>query len=50
MAFIMLKKKRYKFQVDLCLEEQSAVTFSKGILFAKVRQLEGGSFTDVTKR
>ena len=49
MAF-MLKKKRYKFQADLCLEEQSEVAYGKAILFAKVRQLDGGSFTDVSKR
>ena len=49
MTFI-LKKKRYKFQVELCLEELSEVSYSKAILFAKVRQLEGGSFTDVSKR
>ena len=74
MAF-MIKKKRYKFQVNLCLEELSEVTYryssliifqlysgegknpffflnlcSKAILFAKVRQLEGGNFSDVSKR
>jgi len=49
MAF-MIKKKRYKFQVNLCLEELSEVTYSKAILFAKVRQLEGGHFSDVSKR
>lgn len=49
MAF-MIKKKRYKFQVDLCLDELSEVSYSKAILFAKVRQLEGGSFCDVSKR
>ncbi|XP_059093078.1 early estrogen-induced gene 1 protein-like isoform X1 [Tigriopus californicus] len=49
MAF-MLKKKRYKFQVDLCLEELSEVTYSKAIMFAKVRQLEGGSFIGTSKR
>ena len=70
----MIKKKRYKFQVNLCLEELSEVTYryssliifqlysgegknptffflcSKAILFAKVRQLEGGNFSDVSKR
>ena len=49
MAF-MLKKKRYKFQVNLCLDELSEVSYSKGIIFAKIRQLDGGSFTDVSKR
>ncbi len=49
MAF-MLKKKRYRFNVDLCLEELSEVSYARGVLFAKVRQMEGGSFTDVSKR
>ena len=38
------------FQVDLCLDELSEVSYSKAILFAKVRQLEGGTFCDVSKR
>ena len=50
MSFIVLKKKRYKFQVELCLEELSEVSYSRGIMFAKVRQLDGGAFTDVSKR
>ena len=49
MAF-MMKKKRYKFQVDLCLDEMVEVAYSKAILFAKIRQLDGGNFTDVSKR
>ncbi len=49
-ALMMLKKKRYKFQVDLCLDELSEVSYSKGILFAKIRQLDGGNFIDVSKR
>ena len=46
----MMKKKRYKFQVDLDLDELTEVSYSKAILFAKVRQLDGGSFTDVSRR
>ena len=49
MAF-MMKKKRYKFQVDLTLDELSAVSYSKAILLAKIRQLDGGNFSDVSKR
>ena len=49
MAF-MIKKKRYKFAVDLSLDELTEVTYSKGIFFAKIRQLDGGGFTDVSKR
>lgn len=47
---MMMKKKRYKFQVDLCLDELGEVVYSKAILFAKIRQLHGGNFTDVSKR
>lgn len=49
MAFI-IKKKRYKFSVDLTLNELTEVSFGKAILFAKVRQLDGGSFEQSSKR
>ena len=49
MAF-MMRKKRYKFQVDLTLDELTEVTYSKAILLAKVRQLDGGNFTDVSEK
>ena len=49
MAF-MMKKKRYRFQADLCLDELTEVSYSKAILFAKIRQLDGGSFQDVSRR
>jgi len=49
MAFI-IKKKRYKFQVELTLNELTEVSFGKAILFAKVRQLDGGSFSDFSLR
>jgi len=49
MAFI-IKKKRYKFQVELTLNELTEVSFGKATLFAKVRQLDGGSFQDSSKR
>jgi len=49
MAFI-IKKKRYKFQVDLTLNELTEVSFGKATLFAKVRQLEGGNFQQSSKR
>ncbi len=50
MSLFALKKKRYRFNVDLCLEELSEVSYAKGVLFAKIRQVNGGSFTDVSKR
>ena len=46
----MMKKKRYKFHVDISELELSEVSYSKAILFAKVRQLDGGNFSDVSKR
>eukprot|EP00090_Calanus_glacialis_P044201 TRINITY_DN7865_c0_g1_i1.p1 TRINITY_DN7865_c0_g1~~TRINITY_DN7865_c0_g1_i1.p1 ORF type:complete len:348 (+),score=114.26 TRINITY_DN7865_c0_g1_i1:103-1146(+) len=49
MAFI-IKKKRYKFQVELTLNELTEVSFGKAILFAKVRQLEGGNFQQSSAR
>jgi len=49
MAFI-IKKKRYKFQVDLTLNELTEVSFGKAILFAKVRQLDGGNFQQASNR
>ncbi|XP_064616459.1 early estrogen-induced gene 1 protein-like isoform X2 [Liolophura sinensis] len=50
MAFMIYKKKRFKFQVNFELEELSSVPFVSGILFAKVRLLEGGSFTEHSSR
>lgn len=49
MAF-MMKKKKYKFTVELCLEEITAVPFLNGVLFAKVRLLDGGSFMETSSR
>uniref|UniRef100_A0A1B6DKZ3 C2 NT-type domain-containing protein n=1 Tax=Clastoptera arizonana TaxID=38151 RepID=A0A1B6DKZ3_9HEMI len=49
MAF-MMKKKKYKFSVDLCLEDLTAVPFVSAVLFAKVRLLDGGSFSDISSR
>jgi len=49
MAF-MMKKKKYKFQVELCLEELAAVPFVNAVLFAKVRLLDGGHFSEISTR
>lgn len=38
------------FQVHLGLEELASVPFVTGILFAKVRLNEGGSFMDLSSR
>ncbi|XP_046972619.1 protein FAM102A isoform X4 [Vanessa cardui] len=49
MAF-MTKKKRYKFEVQCCLEELTEVPFVSAVLFAKVRLLDGGNFQDHSSR
>ena len=48
MAF--LKRKRFKFNVNLQLLQLSDVPLVNAILFAKVRLLSGGSFEGVTER
>lgn len=45
MAF-MMKKKKYKFQVEVYVEELLEVPFVTAVLFAKVRLLDGGNFQD----
>ncbi|XP_064003170.1 EEIG family member 2 isoform X1 [Pogoniulus pusillus] len=50
MAFIMMKKKKFKFRVELELDELSSVPFVNGILFCKVRLLDGGSFSSESSR
>lgn len=46
----MLKKKKYKFQVDIRIEELTAVPFVNAILFAKIRLLDGGNFSETSSR
>lgn len=41
MAF-MMKKKKYKFDVKLSLDELVEVPFLNVVLFAKIRLLDGG--------
>jgi hypothetical protein len=48
MAF-MMKKKKYKFDVELNLEEMIEVPFLNAVLFAKIRLLDGG-FQDTSNR
>ncbi|XP_046562107.1 protein FAM102B-like isoform X1 [Haliotis rubra] len=50
MISFMSKKKKYKFQVTLVVEELSSMTFPNGIFFAKVRLHEGGNFLDHSSR
>ncbi|KAM3865953.1 EEIG family member 2-like [Diretmus argenteus] len=42
MSFILLKKKKFKFKVDFDLDDLSSVPFVNGVLFCKVRLLDGG--------
>ena len=45
-----MKKKKFKFQVNFELNELSSVPLFSGVLFAKVRQLDGGHFCEVSTR
>ncbi|XP_044728172.1 uncharacterized protein LOC123291816 isoform X2 [Chrysoperla carnea] len=49
MAF-MMKKKKYKFQVEVSLDELVEVPFVSAVLFAKVRLLDGGNFQEISTR
>ncbi|XP_068196619.1 EEIG family member 2-like [Antennarius striatus] len=42
MSFILTKKKRFKFKVDFDLDELSSIPFVNGVLFCKVRLVDGG--------
>lgn len=46
----MMKKKKYKFSVELRLEELVEVPFLNAVLFAKIRLLDGGSFQEHSNR
>uniref|UniRef100_A0A3B4UTW0 Family with sequence similarity 102 member Bb n=1 Tax=Seriola dumerili TaxID=41447 RepID=A0A3B4UTW0_SERDU len=45
----MMKKKKFKFKVDFQLDELSSVPFVNGVLFCKVRLLDGG-FSEESSR
>uniref|UniRef100_A0A3B5BBP1 Protein FAM102B-like n=1 Tax=Stegastes partitus TaxID=144197 RepID=A0A3B5BBP1_9TELE len=49
MSFILMKKKRFKFRVDFDLEELSSVPFVNGVLFCKVRLVDGGFAEESTR-
>ncbi|XP_059360261.1 early estrogen-induced gene 1 protein-like [Carassius carassius] len=49
MAFLV-KKKKFKFQTLVTLEELTAVPFVNGVLFCKIRLLDGGDFTASSSR
>jgi hypothetical protein len=46
----MMNKKKYTFQVELCLMELECVPFVNAVLFAKVRLLDGGKFSEISTR
>lgn len=49
MDVMMMKKKKFKFRVDFDLDELSSVPFVNGVLFCKVRLLDGG-FSEESSR
>ncbi|XP_074654013.1 EEIG family member 2-like isoform X2 [Tubulanus polymorphus] len=49
-ALFMIKRKKYRFQVNFELDELSSFTFVSGIIFAKIRLLDGGSFSEFSPR
>uniref|UniRef100_A0A8C7XLA7 Family with sequence similarity 102 member Bb n=1 Tax=Oryzias sinensis TaxID=183150 RepID=A0A8C7XLA7_9TELE len=49
MDLMMMKKKKFKFRVDFELDELSSVPFVNGVLFCKVRLLDGG-FSEESSR
>ena len=46
----LMKKKKFKFQTTFTLEELTAVPFVNGVLFCKVRLLDGGDFVSLSSR
>ena len=50
MMSFMSRKKKYKFQVNLEVEELSSVPFVSGVLFAKVKLRDGGSYVEHSTR
>ncbi|XP_056453347.1 EEIG family member 2-like [Gadus chalcogrammus] len=42
MSFILMKKKKFKFKVVFELDDLSSVPFVNGVLFCKVRLIDGG--------
>ncbi|MEQ2310178.1 hypothetical protein AMECASPLE_006192 [Ameca splendens] len=49
MDLMMMKKKKFKFRVDFELDELSSVPVVNGVLFCKVRLLDGG-FSEESSR
>ncbi|XP_061588127.1 EEIG family member 2-like isoform X2 [Cololabis saira] len=49
MSFLLAKKKKFKFKIDFDLEDLSSVPFVNGVLFCKVRLLDGGFATESSR-
>lgn len=45
-----MKKKKFLFGIQLEVQELSSIPFLNGVVFCKVRQLDGGHFSAVTSR
>jgi len=45
-----MRKKKFRFLVKLKLEELDSVPFVNGLIFVKIRLLQGGSFTQLSSR
>ncbi len=43
-------KKKFRFDVSFILEDLINCTYVTGVIFAKVRLREGGTFSDVSRR
>ena len=50
MSALIMKKKKFKFSVNFELVELSSIPFVNGILFGKVRLLDGGKFEQISPR
>ena len=46
----MMKKKKFKFLVKFEVEELASVPFISGILFCKIRLIDGGAFSEYSSR
>ena len=46
----MVVRKKYTFAVKLTLEELSSVPYINGLLYAKIRLIDGGSFVTTSTR
>lgn len=47
---LSMKKKKFQFEVQFNLQELSSVPFVSGVLYAKVRLIDGGQFTRQSTR